>query len=331
MKDTAAAAEDTPRVRTSHVSWGIGPAWFDARILAVVAGLSILFLFGALLLILRDKPLPRYGTEMLTVAEVNEKISTAQDRLKENPQDLTALVDLGLLLFQKGKDSYVEAISDLEEARDLGAIDERIFYCLGVMYQEEGLYPYALTEFQRFLRHYPEDKEVRLLAAKLSYRMGLYQDAVSQYERLKFTNPNDALIEENYGLSLWRLKAPERAVVSFEQLRAYGGDSARRAEVYLGEIAIERENYESAAASFARSDPAHPLPGIEPERIAADVAVAAAKLGHWDDAKAAWEEVLKATPKDSKANSGLREAKRRIAAAKRAEKKAAKAAPKTGE
>ena len=139
--------------------------------------------------------------------QVASQIAAAQERLKANPQDIAALVELGTLKFEKGRDSYVEAIGDLEEARDLGALDARIFYCLGIMYQEEGLFPFALTEYKRFLRHYPEDKEVRMLTAKLYYKMGLFSEAVNEYDRLKFQDPSDPLIEENLGMSLWGRQA----------------------------------------------------------------------------------------------------------------------------
>src|SRR4029079_9664924 len=125
--------------------------------------------------------------------QLNSQISTAQDRLKANPQDISALVELGTLLFEKGKDSYVDAINDLEEALDLGALDPRIFYCLGIMYQEEGLYPFALTDYKDVMHHAPEDKEVRMLTAKLYYRMGLFNEAVGEYERLKFSDPSDPI------------------------------------------------------------------------------------------------------------------------------------------
>ena len=48
------------------------------------------------------------------------------------------------------------------------------------------------------------------------------------------------------------------------------------------------------------------------------------KLSRWDEAKTAWEAVLKVTPKDPKAQSALRETSRRAVAAAAAAKKAKK-------
>ncbi len=313
---------DEPRLKPVRHPWHFGESWVNARTLSWGAGLLIAALFCGLYFMLRAKPLPRRRVDFPAPPQLNAQISSAQERLKVNPQDISALVELGTLLFEKGKDSYVDAISDLEEARDLGALDPRIFYCLGIMYQEEGLYPFALTEYQRFLRHYPDDKEIRLLEAKLYYRMGLFPEAVGEYERLKFTNPSDALVEENLGLSLWGAKQMDRAQASFDQLKTYGGDFARRAEFYKGQIALEAGKFQEAADSFALCGIASaPLPGIPDERVYTGLGMALQKLGRYDEAKAAWEAVLKATPKDLKAQAALREVVRRQAAAKRSKKK----------
>ncbi len=318
----AGHAAHEPRVKPVRGAWG-GGSWLSPRLLAWTAAAAIAVLFGVLWFMLRERPLPRRRVDFPPPPQLNAQISAAQERLKANPQDISALVELGTLQFEKGKDSYIEAISDLEEARDLGALDPRIFYCLGIMYQEEGLYPFALTEYQRFLRHYPEDKEIRMLEAKLEYRMGLFPEAVGEYERLKFMNPTDPLVEENLGLSLWGAKQMDRALTSFQQLKTYGGDYGRRAEFYLGQIALEAGKYQEAADHFAACGvAAGPLPGVPDERVYTGLAMAQQKLGRWDEAKAAWEAVLKATPKDPKAQAALREvARRAAAAAKKAKRK----------
>ena len=315
---TTRAAEE-PRLKQVHGTWRFRWDWLGGRALAGFAGFSIVVLFGALWWMLRDTPMPRRHMDFPPQPQLITKIAGAQDRLRANPQDISALVELGTLLFEKGPDSFVESISALEEARDLGALDPRIFYCLGIMYQEEGLFPFALTEYKRFLRHYPEDKEVRMLAAKLYYRLGMIPEALGEYERLKFLDPKDPIVEENMGLCLWGAKHLDRALASFGQLKTYGGDFARRAEFYLGQIALEAGKFQEAADHFALCGaPSTELPGIPVQRVHTGLAMAYMKLGRWEEAKTSWEAVLKADPKDPKAQSGLREAARRAAAAKKA-------------
>lgn len=312
---------EEPRLKPVRGPWRYGGAWLNARTLSAAAAVAVLGLFLGLWLMLREKPLPRRRVDFPPPPKLDVQIASAQDRLKANPQDISALVELGTLLFQKGKDSYIEAINDLETARDLGALDARVFYCLGIMYQEEGLYPFALTEYRRFLRHYPDDKEVRMLAAKLEYRMGMFTDAVGDYERLKFMNPSDPLIEENLGLSLWGAKQAERAQTEFDALKAAGGDFTRRAEFYQGQLALEAGKYADAADRFERCNAAlGPISGIPSERVYTGLAMAKQNLGLLEDAKTAWEEVLKATPKDRDAQKALREVTRRLRAAGKTKK-----------
>lgn len=321
---------DEVRLKPVKSPWVLAGGWLGPWGAAAAAGAAIVVLFTALAFMLREKPLPRSRPDLPVRPQVATQIAAAQERLRANPQDIAALVELGTLKFEKGRDSYLDAISDLEEARDLGALDPRIFYCLGIMYQEEGLFPFALTEYKRFLRHYPEDKEVRMLTAKLYYKMGLFPDAVAEYERLKFQDPNDPLVEENLGMSLWGAKLVDRASGSFAQLKAVGGDYARRAEFYLGQIALESGKYQEAYDHFVAVG-AGELPGLEPQRAPTGLAMAAQKLGKWEEARAAWEAALKAAPGDAKASAALREATRRAAAAKRAADAAAEKARKAAE
>lgn len=329
---TARLPEEEPRVRPPRAGGLLGRHWLTPRFVAGAAAVAVAALFASLFFAFRSQPIPRRPPEGAPPPpRLSARIASAQDKLKADPQDLAALVELGTALFEKGKDSYVEAIDALEQARELGALDPRLFYCLGVMYQEEGLFPFALTEYKRFLRHYPEDKEVRLLAAKLYYRMGLFPEAVKEYERLKFQSPEDPLVEENLGLSLWGAKALDRAKGSFETLLARGGEHGRRASFYLGQLALEAGDHSGAAERFLAAAEGGELPGVPPERLHAGLGASLQKLGRFEEAKASWEEVLRATPADAKAKAALREVNRRLAAARRAAEAAERAAKRAAE
>lgn len=295
------------------------PLWRDKRVVAagviVAASLlvwSVASLRGSAPARVKFTPAPRLPSA----------IAAAQEKLKANPQDINALLELGLLHYSQGKEHYPDAINELEEARDLGALDPRIFYSLGLMYQEVGLYGYALDEYRRFLRHYPDDKDIRLLAAKLLYKQGNFREAVAEYERLKFRHPGDSLIEENLALSLWGAKDLDRAIESFNQLRGMGAEQARRAEFYLGQIAFDRGDFKASLEHLQKAEgqPASPLPGIPVERLQSALGATYAKLGQFAEAKAAWEKVVAAAPDDAKAKAALKDAARRIPVPKKAKK-----------
>lgn len=308
------------RIKPARPSHKAAAPWLTSRaVVGVVAGLTLAFL-GALYLLLNDSgTFGKKTIEFPPAPKLNAAIAAAQEKLKGNPQDLATLTELGTLHFEKGKESYPDAINELEEARELGALDPRIFYCLGIMYQEVGLYSFALEEYRRFLRHYPDDQEIRMLAAKLLYKQGSFAEAVKEYERLKFGHPGDPLIEENLGLSLWGAKDTDRAVESFKTLESMGGDQAKRAEYYLGQIAYERGDYKGALEHLESCRPAAGAPsfGIAAEKLNAALAQAYQKTGDYAEAKAAWQLVLQDEPGDAKAREALRVVTRRLSSKKK--------------
>lgn len=307
VEDLAVARIRPPR--RSSAFW----AWMHARSAAILVTFAGVVFIGVAWVVLRDRgSFQRRRIEFPALPQVNAAIVSAQERLKVNPQDIGALVELGTLHFEKGREFYPDAINELEDARELGALDSRMFYCLGVMYQELGLYSFALEEFKKFLRHYPDDKEVRMLTAKLLYKQASYGDAAAEYERLKFHHPGDSLIEENLGLSLWGAKLNERAVESFTQLKGMGAEQAKRASFYLGQIALEQGDAKTALEHLLQAQPEGQGFGIPAERIYTATAQAHQKLGNLPEAKAAWERVVELTPDDAKAKSALRDVTRRL-------------------
>jgi tetratricopeptide (TPR) repeat protein len=304
MSGNAKAEDLVVRIKPPRHQGRFSFSWLSTQVVVVFVLLAGAVFFGVMYVVLQDAgSFSRSKIEFPPLPQLNAAIAAAEERLKANPQDITTLVELGTLHFEKGKEFYPDAINELEEARELGALDPRIFYCLGIMYQEVGLYSFALEEYKRYLRHYPDDKETRMLEAKLLYKQKDYPEAVSEYERLKFHYPSDILIEENLGLSLWAAKEVDRAVDSFTQLQAMGGDQGRRAEYYLGQIAMEKGRFQDALQHFQQCQPAAGSPdfGVPLDQVHAALATAYQKLGQYEAAKAAWESAVNEAAGDDKA------------------------------
>ncbi len=304
--------------------------------LALVAGLAVL---GARMLSSRvpgKGNFPRKSVE-LAPAALEAQLKAAVDRLDADPEDLHALGEAGTLHFLKGEETYRTAINELETARKLGALEPRIFYYLGVMYQEAGLLNFAIDNYERFIRNFPDDREARLLLGKLLYQTGRYEDAAVQYQSLK--NPKagvDPVVEENLGLSLLALKRFDEAARSFDAILARPAFEPR-ARFYLGQVAFEQNRFAQAHEHFARATAAaqapEGLPGVEPVVLWAAVAANDQKLEDWAAAKEHWEKVLQLDPKSAKAKTELGRVKPKLAASTRAaaaaaKKAAAAAAPK---
>ncbi len=301
------------RIKASQSGLLMASDWISpkaaALVLAGVALIGAFVYFG----FVGSSRLQRLRKDSPARPQIDAAISISQERLRSNPQDIAALLELGTLHFEKGPDFYLDAVNELEDARRLGALDIRLFYCLGVMYQELGLYPFALEEYLKFLRNRPEDKEVRMLAAKIYYRQGAFALALEEYERLRFSYPKDAVILENLGLSQLGSKLTGRAAESFHQLEAAGGLPARRARFYLGRIAFEEGRTQEALDLVQKSLPADGEPdfGIPREEMFAAAAMACRKLNRMDEARDLWQKVLHLVPNDVKALAALRDLNRR--------------------
>ena len=295
--------------------------WLGTKSFIAVMIFCTIFFIGGMVFLLRDNP--SFAPMVVSVAapHLDNSIASTQEILKGNPEDLRALVRLGILHFQKGEELYPQAINELEDARSLGALDPRIFYYLGQMYQSLGFYPFAIEQYQRYLRNFPQDKDIRQREAKLLYQAGRYAEASSEYQRLSFSFPKDPLIEENLGLSLWKLKDVDRAADIFQKLEVSSPQSAKRDEFYLGEMAFDKKDYEGALGHFLKSIPAQGEDiGISPHDLYVPLASSWQKLGDYARAEKAWESALAASPDDLKAKAALRQTRRLLAIRERKEK-----------
>lgn len=250
---------------------------------------------------------PRDNSQFLAESRIVKEMAALSDRVRHNPEDVSSLVQLGILHFQKGESHYLEAMQYLEQARQMGALDKRIFYYLGLMYQEEGLYPFAVREFERFLVHEPRDMEVRLLLAKLLYQEDSYERALFHYEKLRELYPDDPAVLENLALCLLKARRPESAREILEKLAGSSGEPAVRAHFTLGELAFASGRFPEAAAHFSASVPQGPaVPGIEPAQAYERLAQSYEKLSQKDLARANWEKVLAHDPRSLSAKQALR-------------------------
>ena len=247
---------------------------------------------------------PRAQTEFMEEHQLDRKLSGLEARLKNNPNDIQALFESGLLKFQKGPASYVDAISDLETARSRGMSDVRVFYYLGHMYQAVGLYDFSLQEYERFLNNRPDDFEVRMLMAKLLFSAGKYPQAVREYDNLNGRYPKNMLVLENLALSRFKNGQEWRSLL--DVLCGMGPEAAFRADYVQARIDYENKNYASAVPLLNRTVvniKNSELPDrVEIYRMLSDSYI---KLKSDSGAIAALNELLKINPANDEARSLL--------------------------
>jgi len=262
------------------------------------------------------------ASSSVPVPQREHRLEAAALQLKEDPENIQALLESGRLHYEKGKEFYPDAINELEEAWRLGALDPMTFYYLGVMYQEEGLYSFAISQYKRFLRNKPDDLEIRLLLAKLLYQNGQYDEALTHYAWAQSHGSKDPVVRENMGLCLVALKRTDEASKIFQELSQRGSAEGKRADFYLGQIASDGLRYQEAIDLFSKALPlGNEDIGIPPAVLHAALAVDLQKLERWDSAKAEWEKALGYDPSDKKAKRQLGVVKAAIRKAERAAKR----------
>ncbi len=187
----------------------------------------------------------------LDAGRLDRRLARLDERIRNNPDDIQALLEVGIMRFQKGPASYIDAINDLETARSRGAADIRIFYYLGRMYQAVGLYDFALEEYRRLLNNRPDDFEVRMLAAKLLFASGKYPQAVREYDILSEVHKDNILVLENLALARWKNGQDPKPML--DKLGGLGPEAAFRSRYIAGRMAFESKDYAAAAPLLARA------------------------------------------------------------------------------
>jgi tetratricopeptide (TPR) repeat protein len=131
----------------------------------------------------------------LTPNQAQSIVTATTDDLHSNPEDFNAWSQLAIAYFNLGPSSYADGLNALEKARALGATSESLFYYAGIMYENLGLPDYAVNEFSKFLRHYPDDEEIQMHLANLFVLQKRYDDAYKLYTALaKRSSQNPALL-----------------------------------------------------------------------------------------------------------------------------------------
>jgi len=289
-------------------------------------GMFLVFMLAALYLFMgrgnRPSPeFPRKASDFMQSARAERRLAELGKKLETSPDDMQALAEAGRLKYQLGQPRYIEAIADLERARALGLADVRSFYYLGSMYQAVGLYEFSAQEYRKFLNNNPDDSEVRMLLAKLSYSAGDYAGAVKEYETLLRTVKTDPVLLENLLLARWKNKQDYSQALS--ALRALGSSGAFLGDYAEGRIKYEEKDYAGSLTQLKKAIEAAPSAGGFADMaglywMAADCAY----RGKDADAAYAWlSELVKLDPSHTEGKALLAKIEKARAAAAKKKKK----------
>lgn len=300
-------------------------AFNAALVFLIVAALGSVGLTFRLFKPVPVPPFPREPGQFLSGPALDAEELRARSTLQSNPDDIQAMVDLAVVLYQRGPERYLntEAVLDrpwemgalqlLERARHLGTLDERVFFYLGSMYESKGLPMDAADNYERHLRRHPEDLETRLRLGNLYYRLEDLDKSAAAYRRVLASRPGDPLVSFNLALVLRDKKQWSEGLSALAPFTEGGrsfpsggwkllGDLRRGAQAPVEALECYRKELEISGDSLD---------------LALAMAAAHEDLKDADLAVRCWERVLQFDPDHREARAKLRRLKRPVPARRR--------------
>ncbi|HAM39242.1 MAG TPA: hypothetical protein DCP53_07630 [Elusimicrobia bacterium] len=156
-------------------------------------------------------------TQYLPPEKLNKLIINTRSKIEKNPEDIISYIELGIAYYQKGIDSYTDAINYLRKAVKLGSMDIRTLFYLGIMYDELNLTEKAFNYYEKYLRNDPNDVYIRLRYGNLYFRLNRYESASEQYETIYAQEPKNQTAIINLALSYKARNMHDKALETFDE------------------------------------------------------------------------------------------------------------------
>lgn len=197
--------------------------------------------------------------------EADRRIESAKSYLASHPDSYSALTDLAIAYFQKGPDSYIDAMNALEKARAAGATDDSLFYYAGVMYDALGLPDYAANELSKYLRHHPDDYESLVRLANVYFREKDFDQAQTLYRHAVQEWPKDPTLWFNLAVVNTQKNSLDEAASDLQQVIKLAGQLPEGGYYQQGEIARLKGLEDNAIQSYQQELSLRPdyIPALE--------------------------------------------------------------------
>lgn len=232
-------------------------------------------------------------------ASSDDVISSLQQRVREDPEDFDARLDLANAYLQKVRENadsslYTKAEGLLERAEELDPKDPELLATRGVLSLARHEFAAALEFGEEAVAANPESARNYGIVGDAQIELGMYEEAVGTYQEMVDRRPDFvaysrvAHARELYG-------DPEGAVEAMEDTIAAGGptgENAAWAYVELGNLRFKTGDLDAAAEDYGRALSAFPN---YPRALAGKGRVAAAR-GELEDAAALFQEAFNRMP-----------------------------------
>ena len=188
--------------------------------------------------------------EAVEGGEVEKAIGIYLDVIRENPANIKARNNLGVLYDEMG--SHELALEQLEAARELDPENQEILTNLGAVLGAMGQYDEAERELRRALRLDPENVDIHANLGILHFRRGLYGEAEAALEWVCERDPDHGPSFSYRGEALNRLGRVEEAVEVLKRAVELQPTNAK-AYYTLGILFDKKRLPEEAAALYRKA------------------------------------------------------------------------------
>lgn len=112
-----------------------------------------------------------------------------KEKVKENPNDATAHMNLGAVYQKKG--DYDGAMAEYKTAQILDPQNPVVRLNIATLFQQQGNYMMALKSYDSIIAVYPTDALAHYYKASVLKKLGRINEAITQYEMVMKLEPNN--------------------------------------------------------------------------------------------------------------------------------------------
>ena len=241
------------------------------------------------------------GTEAGTNGNAAKQKELLEQLVAAYPNDERAHFNLGGYYF--GQQDFSQAIDHYKKATELAPTYSGAFNILGYAYRQTGDNANAETAFKKYIELIPNDPNPYDSLAELYLKMGRFDESIAQYRKALAIDPNFINSYQGIAAALMYQGKPDEASAELQKITDKArSDAERRTALFaLTVVAADSGKLDAALAEvdkqYALGEKTNDVAGMTGDlQLKGNILL---ELGKADDAKAAYERLLKMTEDSS--------------------------------
>ena len=217
------------------------------------------------------------------------------------PNDERAHLNLGGYYF--GQQDFLQAIDHYKKATELAPTYSGAFNILGYAYRQTGDNASAETAFKKYIELIPNDPNPYDSLAELYLKMGRFDESIVQYRKALAIDPNFNNSYQGIAAALMYQGKPDEASAELQKITDKARSDAERRTALFALTVVDADSGKLDAAlaevdkQYALGEKTNDVAGMTGDlQLKGNILL---ELGKADDAKAAYERLLKMTEDSS--------------------------------